>query len=296
MGKIIACIDGSGYTDSVCNLSVWVTNRNNLDISLLHVATPHFDVAATGDLSGQIGLGAKNDLLKELTKIDEAHGKLEQKKGQLMLDHAKKQLAIRGVKHSETLHRRGSLTETIVELEPEIDFIIMGKNGSLDKDNDTKLNYSADFSVNRLGSNLESVIRAIHKPLLVAIKEIKPINRFLIAYDGSPSAQIALDYVVNNPLLKGLECHLLKVGESTNETEALLKQAEEKLKAAGFLVHTTLKQGKAICEIITDYITSNAIDLLVIGAYGHSKIRSLILGSITRTLIHQANIPILLFR
>jgi len=285
MGKIIACIDGSSHTDSVCDLSSWVASNTNLAVSLLHVAVPHADMEAKIDCSGTIGLGAKSGLLKELTEIDEAHGKMEQKKGQIMLEHANDELAAKDIKKVEMLHRRGSLVETIEELESDAELIVMGKCGE-----------NTDDISGKIGVNLERVARAIHKPLLVATKNVKPIIRFLIAYDGSPSSKKAVEYAVGNPLLKGLECHLLKVCEESGKAEAILKQAEDSLVGAGFTVHATLQKGKPVKAIVSDYIKKNDIDLLVIGAYGHSKIRSLILGSTTTALINKSNIPVLLFR
>lgn len=285
MGKIIACIDGSAYADSVCALSAWAAERSGLSISLLHVIKPHSEAVTKSDLSGQIGFGANTSLLEKLSKLDEEHGKLEQEKGKLMLEHAKAELAAKGISKPDMLHRRGSLVETLTEMENEMDLVVMGKRGE-----------HADIAPAHLSSNLERVARAIHKPLLIAIKDVKPINRFLIAYDGSVSAQNAVEYISSNPLLTGLECYLLKVGDKTSEDETALQLAQNKLTSAGFTVNTMLVSNKSVTDAVASAITENAIDLLVIGAYGHSKIRSLILGSTTPMLIKNSNIPLLLFR
>ncbi len=286
MGKIITCIDGSGYADSVSNLSAWAHKRTGLAISLLHVVAPHSEMEAKTDMTGHIGIGVKSNLLEELTKLDEEHGKLELKKGQLMLEHAKEVLDAEGInKQLKILHRRGSLVETIQEFESQAEFIVMGKRGE---------HYHT--ASGHLGSNLERVARAIHKPLLVATQEINPIKKFLIAYDGSPSANKAVEYISSNTLLKGLECYVLKVGDATPEAQEILKQAEEKLKTSGFKVNIHFKQGISVEDAVAEYITAHSIDLLAIGAYGHSKIRSLILGSTTTSLIRKSEIPVMLFR
>ncbi len=285
MSKIIACIDGSAYANGVTRLSAWAYERTGLSVTLLHVMAPHSEREAKSNMTGRIGLGARSELLEELTKLDEAHGKLEMKKGQLVLDHAKDVLAAEGNTDPEALHLRGSLVETIQELEEQADLIIVGKRG--------ELHHAAP---EHLGSNLERVARVTHKPLLVATPEPKMVNRFLIAYDGSPSADKAVEYAASNPLLEGLECHLLRVGEATPEAKETLEHAEEQLKTAGVAVHAGFKQGKPIEAMVEEYITANNIDLLVIGAYGHSKIRSLILGSTTTALIRESTVPVMLFR
>jgi nucleotide-binding universal stress UspA family protein len=35
-------------------------------------------------------------------------------------------------------------------------------------------------------------------------------------------------------------------------------------------------------------------DLLVVGAYGHSRLRELVLGGVTRTLLRQMTVPVLM--
>ena len=48
--------------------------------------------------------------------------------------------------------------------------------------------------------------------------------------------------------------------------------------------------------VIVDYILSNNIDLLATGAYGHSRIRELIVGSLTTTLLRTSPVPVLIMR
>jgi nucleotide-binding universal stress UspA family protein len=286
MAKIIACIDGSAHVDNICNLSAWASKRINANISLLHIVAPHYDAEAKGDLSGSIGIGAKSDLLKELTEIDEARGKIEQQKGRLMLGYAQEELKVLGITDMEILHRRGSLPETVAELEDESDLIIIGKSGEDTQDSST-----------HLGANLEAVIRSVRKPLLVATKDKKSINSFLISFDGSASSQKAINYAIENPLLKGLECHLLKIVNANQiEAESSFKDAEEGLKKAGFKVTSKLEKNKSIDDTVTKYVAENKIDLLLMGAYGHSKIRNFILGSTTTSLLRKSKVPLLLFR
>jgi nucleotide-binding universal stress UspA family protein len=43
-------------------------------------------------------------------------------------------------------------------------------------------------------------------------------------------------------------------------------------------------------------VTSNAIELLVMGAYGHSRVRQLIIGGTTTAMVRTCLIPVLLLR
>ena len=47
-------------------------------------------------------------------------------------------------------------------------------------------------------------------------------------------------------------------------------------------------------EVILSEATAESADLLVMGGYGHSKLREALLGGATRTLLADATLPILL--
>lgn len=47
---------------------------------------------------------------------------------------------------------------------------------------------------------------------------------------------------------------------------------------------------------ISDVVERDGIDLLVMGAYGHSRIRAMIIGSTTAQMMRSCKIPVVLFR
>jgi nucleotide-binding universal stress UspA family protein len=48
--------------------------------------------------------------------------------------------------------------------------------------------------------------------------------------------------------------------------------------------------------VISDAVEREGIDLLVMGAYGHSRIRNLIIGSTTTEMVRSCKIPVILYR
>jgi len=183
-----------------------------------------------------------------------------------------------------TEQRHGSLVENIEELEFSADLVVMGKRGE-----------SAALAKSHLGSNLERVIRASIRPVLVASQFFDPISNFLIAYDGGPSVEKAVRFAIEQPLLRGLTCHLLRAGRIDANAEWFLQETASKLRAAGYEVsaHTTPGNPE---QVITDIIKRESIGLLVMGAYGHSRIRQFIVGSTTSEMVRTSRIPVLLFR
>ena len=282
MASIIACIDASAHADSVCELAAWAHQATQLPVTLLHVLSPHSDVPAKGELSGQIGLGSKLNLLERLTELDEQRGKLAQQKGELILEHGQDVLKQQGVSSVNTLHRRGSLAETLEELDPVPELIVIGKRGS-----------HAARDPKQLGGKLERVARTSVAPILVATREIHPIEQVVLAFDGSQTSLNALDWIVNSPLLTGKPVHLVSVDANTT-IQTLLKTAEDQLQEAGFQVSTLLEAGQPVDVIVAQTIKKNPRTLLVMGAYGHSKLHQFLLGSTTTKLLQKTQCPLLL--
>ncbi|MCB0113185.1 MAG: universal stress protein [Caldilineaceae bacterium] len=283
-GNILAFVDGSIYTDSVCDHAAWAAKQLEARVRILHVQTSGTNAAAVKDLSGSIGLGAKSALLEKLAQVDEAQGRLDQQRGRVILEHAKEQVVAAGIAAVETMHRRGSLSETISEMETDAQLLVLGKRGE-----------DADFDKLHLGSNLERAVRSAHKPVLVASRAFKKGERFVIAYDGGSSTRKAVDYLVSNPLLRGMACHLLKVGANNAENQRRLEEATLKLRDGGYDVTPQLIAGDAD-EVIAAYVAENEMSILVMGAYGHTRIRNMIIGSTTSNMLRSCPIPVLMFR
>lgn len=87
----------------------------------------------------------------------------------------------------------------------------------------------------------------------------------------------------------------LMVGPSTFDTRQELDKVAQTLIEAGFAVTTELLAGEAD-EVIIQQLNASQSDLLVMGAYGHSRIKHLLIGSTTSTLVRKASTPMLLLR
>lgn len=283
MHKIIACIDGSPSAPAVCDIAAWSSQRLETSVELLHVLEKQ-EAAATDDLSGSIGLGSREALLEELAELDHRRSRLMLKQGRAMLSGARERLETAGVTDITALQRHDSLVNTLQELEPEMRLLVMGRQGEA---------HSQEASV--IGSHLESVIRTLNRPILVALPEFVPPQRFMLAYDGSATAQRALEMVSRSPLLKGMSCHLVMAGEPTSRRQKALDLAREHLVSAGFRVQASLV-GTEVVEQLLDYCAKHDIQLTVMGAYGHSRIREFLVGSITTEMLQKTPTPLLLLR
>lgn len=285
MSRLIAFIDASVYADSVCDHAAWVARRMSADVEIMHVLGRREMSASQSNLSGALDVNARDNLLAELSALDEQKATLAQQRGRLILQHARQRMEGAGVTSVTTKLRIGDLVETMHEFEREADLIVIGKRGE-----------AADFAKMHLGSNIERVVRASSKPILVASREYKPIERVLIAFDGGNSITKAIDYLSTAGVaFAGLSMTLLMAGEFTVYGQDRMNDAVTKLRNAGFEVESRIVPGEPE-RVIADVVESEGFNLLVMGAYGHSRIRSLIVGSTTTEMIRSCKIPIALFR
>ena len=284
MSQLIAVIDGSSYSQSVCDHTAWIAERSGGSVAVVHVLGRRDVASDTSDLSGSIGLGARSELLEELAELDGQKARLAQKRGRAILDGAKGRLEAAGVSDVATRLRHGEVVETVREFEEEARLIIIGKRGE-----------AANFSSGHLGSNLERVVRSTQKLVLVASREFKPIERALVAFDGGPSVLKAIDYIARSKTFRGIQCHLLSVGNATSERRRDLEGAVAVLQDAGYEATSECLAGQPETAIASK-VDSDHYDLLVMGAYGHSRIRNMIIGSTTTQMLVSCKIPVLLFR
>lgn len=279
---VLTCIDGSRYSGAVCDYAAWIASRAGAPVKLLHnierVSTP-----AVADLSGSIGLGSQEELLEELTLLEQQRSKLQLEQGRLMLDDARARVLSAGAEWAVTCQRHGTLTESLVELEDHIRVLVLGIRGEEHGDSDRGL-----------GAQLEAVVRSLHKPILVVNCEFKAPQSIMLAYDGSEAARKALDMVASSPVFNGITCHLVYVGNAAT-AEAILAEGARALGDAGLAVSSANLQGKTVDALIA-YQQEHDIDLTVMGAFSHTRLRDLLLGSITAKMLLAANQPLLLLR
>ncbi|MEM6481651.1 MAG: universal stress protein [Pseudomonadota bacterium] len=280
---LMALVDGSAYSESVCQHAGWIAQRTGAQVKLYHVLDPR-RARAQRDLSGSIKLGARSDLLEKLSALDEQHAKLAQAHGRAILEDAKTLVEGCGVEDVVARLRNGDIVETVAAKEKAADMILIGKRGE-----------AAGLDAPHLGSNFERIVRTSRKPVFVANRVFRPIGRVLIAYDGGVSSMKAVDYVARDPLFADLDVVVATVGNKTDETRRALDDARATLTAGGHSAETRVLEGHP-SKALGEFVEQNDINMLVMGAYGHSRIRTLVVGSTTTEMIRSCLIPVVLMR
>lgn len=282
MPHLMALIDGSAYSQSVCAHASWVASRLGASVALIHVLD-HKARSEQTDLSGSLHAGERSALLKELAQLDAERSKLDLQRGRVILEEARQCLADSGITEVTPKLRHGDLIEAVKDFEKEADLILVGRAGE-----------SVGKVEKRLGSNLERVVRSAGKPVMVASIHFDQIRKMLIAFDGEASAMKAVRHIATSPLFTGLPCLLYSVGQDTPALRQRQAEAAAILQGAGLSVETGIEAGEPE-EVIRKRIDSDGIDLLVMGAYSHSRLRSLIIGSTTTAMVRSCLVTVMLF-
>lgn len=280
MKNVVACIDGTDVSTAVSDFGAWASQRLTVSLVLLHVLDKS-EYPTQTDMSGNIGLGSRETLLQELAELDEKRGKLALEQGRVMLETARQRAIDDGVAEPITHQRHGSLIDSLLAIEQDTRLLVLGKH-------DEKLKP-------HVGSRVESVVRSLHCPILVTTDTFKAPDKVMLAFDGSDTTRKGVEMVACSPLFKGIPCHLVMVGTDNAANREQLHWAQTTLAAAGLEVPASIASGD-VERVLCDYRAANDIDMLIMGAWGHSVIRRFLVGSTTTNVVRDATVPVLLLR
>src|SRR5690554_5640244 len=198
MINVVACIDGSKATPVVCDYAAWANQQLQAPLILLHVLDENrYPVAS--DMTGNIGLGSREILMSELAELDAQRNKLALQQGHHMLEAAQARIRKAGTEQVTMRQRHGDLADTLLSLENDTRLFVMGIHG-VDNSN-------LEAANRHIGSHLVTVIRSVHRPILLTPNQFKPPTSVLIAFDGSKTTQTGIEMVAKSPLFKGLPIH-----------------------------------------------------------------------------------------
>ncbi|MCP4064471.1 MAG: universal stress protein, partial [Gammaproteobacteria bacterium] len=239
---------------------------------------------AEPDLAGNIGLGSREQLLEDLAELDRKRAKLALEHGHHMLDEAAKRVSESGINDVVQRQRHGDLTESLLALENQTRLLVMGLHGESSSERDT-----------HIGSQLETVIRSMHRPILLVPDDYTQPRSAMLAFDGSATAFKGVELLAGSPVLKGMPLHLVMVGPDTNDRWEQLRKAEKMLAGLESEITLAIRAGD-VEPALHAYQEEHDIDILVMGAYGHSRIRQFLVGSTTTTMLKTAKKPLVVLR
>lgn len=212
---------------------------------------------------------------------DESY-KFHNERAEVLIDSLKVKLNDSGVKF-EADKLEGDPVEMICDISRQVDLVIMGARGDY-----------ARWGDRLLGATLESVSHQNHSPLLIAGQDYKEFKSIICAYDRSEASNTGLKLSANLSERLNLPLEIVSVQDDELKRNEILEEARiylEPYKLESQLRHESGDPAKTLIQVTQD--TPDPA-LLVMGSFGHSRIREAILGSTTVQVMRKANKPILL--
>lgn len=281
--KILACVDQSTSALHVADYAAWAARTVGAPLELLHAIDHHPERGPDDDLSGAIGIGTQEQLLDKLAVEEAARIAVERDQCREFLSGLRERVRSAGASDVEVRQRHGRLEEVLAEQAQNVRLMVMGQGGD-----------GTHTATARLGTKVEHVVRTLHVPVLIVSETFKQPQRVMVAFDGRSAAKRAVDMVAASPLFEGMSVHLFMSGEGP-DASSQLAWAEGILRAAGRDTLAVLKPGNVVGNV-AEAVREQSTDLLVMGAFGHSALRSMVFGSKTTEIVHALGIPTLLLR
>ncbi len=276
--KIMIPTDGSDYAKTAIEYGIYIaklldaelTGLNVMDIRLIQ--GPVFT-----DISGSVGLPPYQEFLPLL---QDSLGE----RAESILQTFKTRCEEAGF-HPDIKKSVGVIDEMIVEEGKNADLILLAQRGE-------HFHLSGGAI---LGSTAESVVRKSSKPVMVTPAKFLEIESMGLAYDGSGPAENALKLAVELNEQTSWPLSIIIITDDHTVGANLTQKIEDFLEPYKIDSTIIILQGKEEREIIK-FIQEGSVELMVMGAYGHNRLRELILGSTTSYVIRKSTIPVLLTR
>ena len=277
--KILVPVDGSDDGWVALDQAIEVAREENATIHVLFIAdsriieAPYWTAAPPDEPIP----GAD----PHLTDIALTIGRMIASYGEKVLAEAQQRCQAAQVP-CETEYRVGSVSNEIIHASAHMDLVVIGRYG-----------LGAAWAGPTFGSVFEAVVRHAKAPVLAVQSEVRPIQRILVAYDGSERAKDALHLGADMVATPGRELLVLVVNDGHPQMLDVFAEVKEWLEAHEIDALPLFEEGEpaeTILRIEREYDCS----LIVMGAYGHSHFMKIFFGSTVDEVVHQAVSPVLI--
>jgi nucleotide-binding universal stress UspA family protein len=275
---ILVGLDGSEHSRTAGRYALWLGERFGATVVGLHVVDiVSIEGSFFHDISGSLGFEPYLDFSSKMREVLHERGKG-------LLQEFAEQAAQSGVR-ADTLLGMGVVANEIAEYAKTADLVVIGHRGVNEK-----------FSTGLLGSTAESVTRKCPKPVFVCTLDFRPSTNPLLAYDGSQRAAAAMQSAAEFCTTLSLPLTVLTVSKDEAAGRKILDEAEKYMSSYQLRTSFVLQQTGNAPERITNFLKEREHDLLFIGAYGHSRIIEMVLGSTTEYVMRNSPCAVFLNR
>lgn len=279
MEYVYCCVDSGNYCEDSSDYAVMIANNMNLPLKFLNVVE-HSQTVKNVDLTGNIGLGAKEDVLENLANSEHEESRSAIKNGKDILEKLSARAKENCRNSVEILQVHGEIVETIFNHQNDMAILVIGLKSNLE---------------HVIGKNVKDIIRAIHKPVLLVNSKFQIPTKLMIAYNGSNESRKLIESTSQRQIFKNVKREIVNLNKYEANSYDVLSEAKMIFENGGIDVLTKHLSGEDE-DTLLDYFNETNSDILGMGAFGHSRFKELFFGSFTAKILTKMNKPILLFR
>ncbi|GAB4533200.1 MAG: universal stress protein [Anaerolineae bacterium] len=149
--------------------------------------------------------------------------------------------------------------------------------------------------VARLGSGFRNLIRRCSSPVLAVPETPSPLDRVLLAYDGSPKADEALFVATYLADRWQVSLAVVSILENGKVTSQVLAQAQKYLESHSVQA-TCLEEEGPVPDAILRTAEEQSSNLIIMGGYGHGPVLEIVFGSAVDQVLRESHQPVLICR
>ncbi|MBI1849568.1 MAG: universal stress protein [Planctomycetes bacterium] len=277
IGALLAAIDTSEFGAKVSDYAVFVARVFGSHVHALSVIeTKKIEGPLLRDYLATVGLEPGLEYKDKVTRFLEA-------KARAILADLEGRCKAAGIP-CDCEVTRGIAARLILERGQRCDLIVIGQKGE-----------HGEWHGESLGGSVQGVVRASARPILVTPKKYRDITRAVVAYDGSQHSRQALQLAAEIARRTNLHFTVLTVDGGHATEDALRAEIATRIGPTVPAHEVAVRSGDPHRAIL-DVAERLDCQMIVMGAYGHSRIRELIIGSTTEQVLRSARIPVLLTR
>ena len=276
--SILVAVDGSEYTDPVMKHAIQFALAFDSKLHIVSVV----DIRIF-EWSVYLGVNGFAPVMPSSAYLHESR-QILQEKAEKVLEKCRGIADAANVSYSaEKLE--GTPREIISQESLLTDMIMLGARGEFAKWGSGRI----------MGATVDAISRECIKPIFISPLEFREIGKILAPYDGSFNSNRALPYAGFLAAKFNAGLTVLSVDKNSEVAHSVAEEGKKYFESHDLVVEIEVRKGNPDEEIL-NFADESEIDCIVMGAYGHSRIREAILGSITERVMRNAKMPLILVK
>jgi nucleotide-binding universal stress UspA family protein len=271
---ILVAQDGSPPAQAAASVAIQIAQSRNLVIRGLYIVDEALVLDTYADYQTELG-----DIGKPVSRDDLVARFME--RGETALQSLAARCQAAGVPVTTEIEFGGVL-ELLLQEAAQVELLALGRRG-----------HRHAVDPHRLGGHFRAIAHRIQRPLLVGGDQQRPIQRLLLAYDGSETAQRALGWA--SLLQQALSARVIVLAvQASGETPGQWALELETQVAQSNLGHYEFltRMGQPGAEIVA-VAAENQVDMIVMGRYHHIPLLEWLAGSTVDKVLRNTGLPVL---